>query len=108
MHPGRAPNAKARNSDISISAGDRGPRPICIMGSRKPRLVQKRKGKREWASAVSRGPGEETLDRKSVSARHQGARHLMMIIGGILIAVAILTGVYVATNWAPELTVEES
>jgi pimeloyl-ACP methyl ester carboxylesterase len=31
----------------------------------------------------------------------------MMIIGGILIAVAILTGVYVATNWAPELTVEE-
>jgi uncharacterized membrane protein len=32
----------------------------------------------------------------------------MMIIGGILIAVAILTGVYVATNWAPELTVEES
>ena len=72
MHPGRAPNAKARNSDISISADDRGPRPICIMGSRKPRLVQKRKGKREWASAVSRGPGEETLDRKSVSVTTPG------------------------------------
>jgi uncharacterized membrane protein len=78
------------------------------MGSRKPRLVQKRKGNREWADTVSKDLGEETLDRKALESQHQGARHLMMIIGGILIAVAILTGVYVATNWAPELTVEES
>jgi pimeloyl-ACP methyl ester carboxylesterase len=31
----------------------------------------------------------------------------MMIIGGILIALAILVGLYVATTWAPERTVEE-
>jgi pimeloyl-ACP methyl ester carboxylesterase len=31
----------------------------------------------------------------------------MMIIGGILIALAIPTGLYVATTWAPERTVEE-
>ena len=31
----------------------------------------------------------------------------MMIIGGILIALAILIGLYVATTWAPERTVEE-
>jgi pimeloyl-ACP methyl ester carboxylesterase len=31
----------------------------------------------------------------------------MMIIGGILIALAILTGIYIATTWAPERTVEE-
>ena len=31
----------------------------------------------------------------------------MMIIGGILIALAILIGVYVAATWAPERTVEE-
>jgi pimeloyl-ACP methyl ester carboxylesterase len=31
----------------------------------------------------------------------------MMIIGGILIALVLLIGLYVATTWAPELTVEE-
>ena len=31
----------------------------------------------------------------------------MMIVGGILIALVLLIGIYVATSWAPELTVEE-
>ena len=31
----------------------------------------------------------------------------MMIVGGILIALVLLIGIYVATTWAPELTVEE-
>jgi pimeloyl-ACP methyl ester carboxylesterase len=31
----------------------------------------------------------------------------MMIVGGILIALVFLIGIYVATTWAPELTVEE-
>jgi len=31
----------------------------------------------------------------------------MMIIGGILVALVLLIGIYVATTWAPELTVEE-
>ena len=30
-----------------------------------------------------------------------------MIVGGILIALVLLIGIYVATTWAPELTVEE-
>jgi pimeloyl-ACP methyl ester carboxylesterase len=34
-------------------------------------------------------------------------RRFMMVIGGVLIALAILTGVFVATTWAPERTVEE-
>ena len=31
----------------------------------------------------------------------------MMIVGGILIALVLLIGLYVATTWAPELTVQE-
>jgi pimeloyl-ACP methyl ester carboxylesterase len=34
-------------------------------------------------------------------------RRFMMVIGGVLIAIAILTGIFVATAWAPERTVEE-
>src|SRR4051812_19829252 len=34
-------------------------------------------------------------------------RRFMMVIGGVLIALAMLTGVFVATAWAPERTVEE-